>query len=233
MLNLDVATLSATELSDAVTAHCARFGTVKYVKIMPPAAHRNYAIAAVEMADAVEADTVRVKCGDSKIGSVVVIRLVPEQDLQAAASEPADEPACKPTDGKPVEILLIEDDPADVRMIQEALKAAKVQHNLHVVSDGLEAISFLYRTQQFDDVPEPDVVLVDLNLPKINGHEVLLEIKSSGHLRHIPVVVLTSSKAPRDVRLSYQADADWFVTKPTGLDAYADAMRWVETLISH
>jgi two-component system response regulator len=97
----------------------------------------------------------------------------------------------------------------------------------------LEAISFLCRTRQFDDVPRPDVVLIDLNLPKINGHEVLLEIKSNDELRDIPVVVLTSSQAQRDRRLSYQAYADRVVTKPTGLEAYADAMKRIETLITH
>jgi two-component system response regulator len=101
------------------------------------------------------------------------------------------------------------------------------------VPDGIDAISFLSRSRQSAEAPKPDVVLIDLNLPKVNGHEVLLEIKSNEALRHIPVVVLTSSKAPRDMRLSYQADADWFVTKPTGLDAYADTMKRIETLITH
>jgi CheY-like chemotaxis protein len=119
-----------------------------------------------------------------------------------------------------------------VRMAREALKMAGVAHRLHVAADGVEAISFLGRTRQPDDAPLPDVVLIDLNLPKINGHEVLLEIKSNDDLRDIPVIVLTSSQAPRDRRLSYQADADWFVTKPTGLAAYADTMKRIKTLIA-
>jgi CheY-like chemotaxis protein len=230
----NVAKLSDGQLSIAAAGQCARYGTVKSIKILPPAVHRNYAIAAVEMSTAVEADRLRVNLGDTKIGPVVIIRLMPEQkDVAEPGARFDDDTAATPQFHGPVDILLVEDDPADVRMTQEALKAAGVAHRLHVVADGLEAISFLCRTRQFDDVPRPDVVLIDLNLPKINGHEVLLEIKSNDELRDIPVVVLTSSQAQRDRRLSYQADADWFVTKPTGLEAYADAMKRIETLITH
>jgi CheY-like chemotaxis protein len=176
----------------------------------------------------------RVKLGDTKIGPVVIIRLMPEQkDAAEPGAKFDDEMAPTPQFHGPVDILLVEDDPADVRMTREALKVAGVAHRLHVVADGTEAISFLCRTRQFDDVPRPDVVLIDLNLPKTNGHEVLLEIKSNDELRDIPVVVLTSSQAERDRRLSFQADADWFVTKPTGLEAYADTMKRIETLITH
>jgi CheY-like chemotaxis protein len=234
MLALNVAKLSDVQLSVAAAGQCARYGTVKSIKILPPAVHRNYAIAAVEMSTAVEADRLRVNLGDTKIGPVVIIRLMSEQqDAAVPDAKIDDETAPTPRSHGPVDILLVEDDPADVRMTREALKAAGVAHRLHVVGDGLEAISFLCRTRQFDDVPRPDVVLIDLNLPKINGHEVLLEIKSNDELRDIPVVVLTSSQAQRDRRLSYQAYADWFVTKPTGLEAYADAMKRIETLITH
>jgi len=221
-------------LTVAAAGQCARFGTVKNIKILPPAAHRNYAIAAVEMSTAIEADRLRVNLGDIKIGQVVIIRLMPEPGMQTEGGDESDDEAAADLRSRdPVDILLVEDDPADVRMTREALKAAGVAHRLHVVADGMEAISFLCKTRQFDDAPRPDVVLVDLNLPKLNGHEVLLEIKSNDALRDIPVVVFTSSKAHRDVRLSYQADADWFVTKPAGLDAYADAMKRIETLITH
>jgi CheY-like chemotaxis protein len=234
MLALNVAKLSEVQLSVVAAGQCARYGTVKNIKILPPAAHRNYAIAAVEMSSPVEADRLRVHLGDTKIGPVVIIRLIPERKEETEpAAEAGDETAQNARLHGPVHILLVEDDPADVRMTQEALKVAGVAHRLHVVTDGLEAISFLCRTRQFDDVPRPDVVLIDLNLPKVNGHEVLLEIKSNDELRDIPVVVLTSSQAQRDRQLSYQADADWFVTKPEGLDAYADAMRRIETLITH
>lgn len=229
MLTLDVSKLSEVELTDAAADQCARFGTVKHIKILPPAAHRHYAIAAVEMSDPVEAEKLRVALGDSKIGPLILIRLVPEHgDAPIDLDEQADAPSIA---REPVDILLVEDDPADVRMTREALKVAGVAHRLHVVCDGLEAISFLCRTRQFDDVPRPDVVLIDLNLPKVNGHEVLVEMRSNNELRDIPVVVLTSSQAERDIQRSFEAEADWFVTKPTGLDAYAETMRRIETLI--
>jgi len=211
MLALNIGKLSEVQLTVAAAGQCARFGTVKNIKILPPAAHRNYAIAAVEMSTAIEADRLRVNLGDIKIGQVVIIRLMPEPGMQTEGGDESDDEAAADLRSRdPVDILLVEDDPADVRMTREALKAAGVAHRLHVVADGMEAISFLCKTRQFDDAPRPDDAL-----------------------RDIPVVVFTSSKAHRDVRLSYQADADWFVTKPAGLDAYADAMKRIETLITH
>src|SRR5512141_3143263 len=127
----------------------------------------------------------------------------------------------KSSPGRPIEILLIEDNPADVRMTQEALKAARVRHHLHVVEDGSDAIAFLYHEGRYLGVPRPDLVLLDLNIPKVGGHDVLLEIKSNDRLKHIPVVVLTSSKVERDIRKSYQWNADCYVNKPEGLDAFA------------
>ena len=135
--------------------------------------------------------------------------------------------------GRPIDILLIEDNPADVRMTQEALKAAGVRHHLHVVEDGADAIAFLYHEGRFIGVPRPDLVLLDLNIPKVGGHEVLLEIKSNDRLKHIPVVVLTSSRTDRDICKSYQWNADCFVTKPAGLDAFAAEIKIVETLAVH
>jgi two-component system, chemotaxis family, response regulator Rcp1 len=234
MLSLDIGKLSESQLSTEAADQCARFGTVKNIKILPPAVHRSYAIAAVEMSSTFEAEKLRVGLGDTKIGHVVMIRLMPAQGDESDDSEEFDDAQKRSRgDRAPVDILLVEDDPADVRMTREALNAAGVPHRLHVVADGMEAISFLCRTRQFDDAPRPDVVLIDLNLPKVNGHEVLLEIKSNDSLRDIPVIVLTSSHAQRDIRLSYQAEADWFVTKPTGLDAYAEAMKRIEKLILH
>ena len=230
MLTLDVQRLSEMQLIDAAAGQCARFGTVKHIKVLPPAAHRHYAIAAVEMSDEDEAEKLRVALGDSKIGPLILIRLIPEEGEPAGLNRDIAEIT---GERSPVDILLVEDDPADVRMTREALKAAGVSHRLHVVADGMEAISFLFRTRQFDDVPRPDVVLIDLNLPKVNGHEVLIEMRSNNELRDIPVVVLTSSQAERDISLSFDAEADWFVTKPTGLDAYAETMRRIETLILH
>jgi CheY-like chemotaxis protein len=236
MLALNVGKLSEHQLSDAAAGQCARFGTVKNIKILPPAVHRNYAIAAVEMSSSVEADRLRVNLGDTKIGPVVIIRLMADttaDDDDDDGDEYDYETPRVRARSAPVDILLVEDDPADVRMTQEALKIAGFDYRLHVVADGVEAIEYLYRTQRLADVPRPDVVLIDLNLPKANGHEVLLEIKSNDDLRDIPVVVMTSSQAQRDRQLSYQADADWFVTKPTGLEAYADTMKRIETLITH
>jgi len=234
MLALNVGKLSETQISAAAAGQCSQFGTVKNIRILPPAAHRNYALAAVEMSNSYEAEHLRVTLGDTKIGPVVLIRLMPEQvDELDLSGDNDDDEAPAPIDREPVEILLVEDDPADVRMTREALNVAGFAHRLHVVADGNEAITFLSRMRESDDAPRPDVVLIDLNLPKINGHEVLLEIKSNDDLRDIPVVVLTSSNAPRDMHLSYQADADWFVTKPTGLDAYADTMKRIESLITH
>lgn len=132
--------------------------------------------------------------------------------------------------GKPVEILLVEDNPADVRMTREALKVAGVLHHLHVVEDGLDAIAFLYQGRQYGGVPLPDLILLDLNIPRVNGHEVLLEIKTNDRLKHIPVVVLTSSKAGRDVRKSYQRSADYVVIKPAGLDAFVQVIKSIKTV---
>ncbi len=138
----------------------------------------------------------------------------------------------KSNPGRLIEILLVEDNPADARMTQEALKAAGIRHHLHVVEDGSDAIAFLYHEGRYLGVPRPDLVLLDLNIPKVGGHDVLLEIKSNVRLRHIPVVVLTSSKAERDIDKSYQWNADCFVTKPAGLDAFAAEIRIVETLVA-
>jgi two-component system response regulator len=118
-------------------------------------------------------------------------------------------------------------------MTREALRRLSAHYQLHIVADGQEAIDFLYREGRFAGEPLPDLILLDLNLPKLSGHEVLLKIKSSSRLKHIPVVVLTSSSAPSDVRRSYQRNADCFVTKVPGLDAFAREMKVVEALLPH
>jgi two-component system, chemotaxis family, response regulator Rcp1 len=227
MLNLDIARLSAAELKETVSDHCSPFGTVKSIKIRGPDQRRNHAIAAVEMSTPIEADRVVVEIGDLKFGSTAIVRL-----MQEGQPIPISIQYAGTTFGRnaPIEILLVEDNPADARMTQEALKAAGVQHRLHVVENGLEAISFLYRTRQFNNAPEPDVVLLDLNIPKLNGHEVLREIKTNDDFKHIPVVVLTCSNAENDSYLSFEANADRYVTKPEGLDAFAEEMKKVEAL---
>jgi two-component system, chemotaxis family, response regulator Rcp1 len=120
----------------------------------------------------------------------------------------------------PIEILLVEDNPGDVRLTQEALKEGKVYNNLHWAKDGVEALEFLQREGKYADAPRPDIILLDLNLPKKDGREVLAVIKQDDHLKHIPVVVLTTSKADEDVLKSYELHANCYVTKPVDLEKF-------------
>jgi two-component system, chemotaxis family, response regulator Rcp1 len=120
----------------------------------------------------------------------------------------------------PVEILLVEDNPGDERLTREALKEGKVYSNLHWVKDGVEALEFLRREGRFAGVPRPDIILLDLNLPKKDGREVLSEIKADDALKQIPVVVLTTSKAEEDVLKSYKLHANCYVTKPVDLEKF-------------
>jgi CheY-like chemotaxis protein len=120
----------------------------------------------------------------------------------------------------PVEILLVEDNPGDHRLTQEALREGKVYNNLHWARDGVEAIDFLKRRGRFADSPRPDIILLDLNLPKKDGREVLSEIKQDPDLRAIPVVILTTSKAEEDVLRSYDLHANCYVTKPVDLEKF-------------
>jgi two-component system, chemotaxis family, response regulator Rcp1 len=120
----------------------------------------------------------------------------------------------------PIEILLVEDNLGDMRLTQEALKEGKVYSNLHWAKDGVEAIDFLKRQGKFDNVPRPDIILLDLNLPKKDGREVLEEIKTDEDLKRIPVVVLTTSKAEEDVLRSYALHANCYVTKPVDLEKF-------------
>ena len=120
----------------------------------------------------------------------------------------------------PVEILLVEDNPADVRLTQEALKEGKVYNNLHWAKDGVEALEFLKRQGKHADAPRPDIILLDLNLPKKDGREVLAQIKRDSELKQIPVVVLTTSEAEEDVLKSYELHANCYVTKPVDLEKF-------------
>jgi two-component system, chemotaxis family, response regulator Rcp1 len=122
--------------------------------------------------------------------------------------------------GEPVEILLVEDNPGDYRLTKEALKEGKVYNNLHWAQDGVEAIDFLKRQGRHAKAPRPDIILLDLNLPKKDGREVLSEIKGDEDLRKIPVVILTTSKAEEDVLKSYDLHANCYVTKPVDLDKF-------------
>ncbi|MGM0588974.1 MAG: response regulator [Bacteroidota bacterium] len=129
---------------------------------------------------------------------------------------------------RPVEILLIEDNEADVRLTREGIKEAKINNNLSVVRDGEEAMDYLHKRNGFEDVPRPDLVLLDLNLPKKDGREVLEEIKSSEDLRRLPVVVLTTSEAEKDIVKSYELHANCYVTKPLGLDQFVEVIKAIE-----
>jgi len=128
---------------------------------------------------------------------------------------------------RPVEILLVEDSPADVRLTREALKQYKVLNKLSVVGDGEQAIAFLRQEGEYADVPRPDLLLLDLNLPKKDGREVLEEIKKDEKLRRIPVVVLTTSKAEEDVLKAYDLNANCYVTKPVDLDQFMKVVKSV------
>jgi CheY-like chemotaxis protein len=129
---------------------------------------------------------------------------------------------------RPVEILLVEDNPGDVRLTREALREGKVRNNLYVVSDGVEALEFLRRQGQHTDAARPDLILLDLNLPRKDGREVLQDIKSDPALRHIPVVVLTSSQADQDIIRAYDLHANCYVTKPVDFEQFIHVVRTIE-----
>jgi chemotaxis family two-component system response regulator Rcp1 len=133
------------------------------------------------------------------------------------------------TDAAPVEILLIEDSPGDVRLTREAFRDAKVHMNLHVASDGVEAMAFLSREGKHADSPRPDLILLDLNLPKKNGREVLEEIKKSPVLKSIPVVILTTSASEADILRSYLLHANCYITKPVDLEGFLNVVKSIDS----
>jgi chemotaxis family two-component system response regulator Rcp1 len=130
--------------------------------------------------------------------------------------------------GQPVEVLLVEDDPGDVDLTWEMLSQEKVVVNLHVVGDGVEALAYLRREGPYRDAVRPDVVLLDLNMPRKDGREVLHDLKQDDHLKTIPVVVLTTSDSERDVLKSYELGANCYVTKPVGLTQFARVVSAIE-----
>lgn len=130
---------------------------------------------------------------------------------------------------KPIEILLVEDNLADVRLTQEALKEGKVCNNLHIVQDGVEALEYLRRQGKFADVSLPDIILLDLNLPKKDGREVLEEIKVDPELKRIPVVVLTTSKADEDIMKVYDLHANCYISKPVDLEQFIEVIKSIES----
>jgi two-component system, chemotaxis family, response regulator Rcp1 len=130
--------------------------------------------------------------------------------------------------GAPVRILLVEDNAGDARLAQEALKEAKVANELYWVDDGVKAMEFLHKQGEYQNVPLPDVVLLDLNLPRMDGREVLAEIKSEEELKKIPVVVLTVSEAEEDILKSYNLHANCYITKPLDLDRFMEVVKQIE-----
>lgn len=128
---------------------------------------------------------------------------------------------------QPIEVLLVEDDPGDELMTREAFEDNKIRNTLHVVRDGQEALDFLYRRGEYTEAPRPDLVLLDLNLPKYDGRQVLEQIKGDPELALIPVVVLTTSSAEEDILRSYKLHANAYVTKPVDLDQFIAAVRQI------
>ncbi|MDA4106752.1 response regulator [Mycolicibacterium holsaticum] len=131
-------------------------------------------------------------------------------------------------DGRAIDVLLIEDDPGDELITREAFEHNKIKNNLHVAHDGEEGLNFLYRRAPYQDVPRPDLILLDLNLPKYDGRQLLQTIKSDPDLSHIPVVILTTSSAEEDILRSYKLHANAYVTKPVDLDQFMNAVRQID-----
>lgn len=132
------------------------------------------------------------------------------------------------TSATPIQVLLVEDNPGDVRLTQEAFQDARVHLEMHVVSDGAAAMEFLHRRGMYQQSPRPDLILLDLNLPIKNGKEVLAEIKSHPSLRTIPVVILTTSASDVDVELTYSLHANCYISKPVDLDGFLTVVRSID-----
>jgi len=130
--------------------------------------------------------------------------------------------------GRAIDVLLIEDDPGDELITREAFEHNKIKNNLHVAHDGEEGLDFLYRRGAHSQAPRPDLILLDLNLPKYDGRQLLENIKSDPDLSHIPVVVLTTSSAEEDILRSYKLHANAYVTKPVDLDQFMEAVRQID-----
>ncbi len=129
---------------------------------------------------------------------------------------------------EPIEILLVEDNPGDIRLTQEALKDSKLHNNLSITRDGVEAMEFLRQKGKYNAAPRPDIILLDLNLPRKDGREVLEEIKVDESLRLIPVVVMTTSEDEEDILRSYQLHANCYITKPVDLNRFITIVKTIE-----
>ncbi|MFC2045411.1 response regulator [Chloroflexota bacterium] len=129
---------------------------------------------------------------------------------------------------KPVEILLVEDNPYDVRLMKETLIESKISNNLNVVNDGVEAIAYLKKEDKYIGTPHPDLILLDLNLPKLSGHDVLDFVKNDSKLKTIPVVMVTSSRSEEDIVKSYELHANCYVTKPVNLEQFTKVVNTIQ-----
>jgi len=129
---------------------------------------------------------------------------------------------------KPIEILLVEDNPGDVRLTIEALRDSKVKNTLNVAVDGVEAMEYLRKEGKFKDATRPDIILLDLNMPRKDGREVLADLKADDSLKQIPVVVLTTSEAEQDIIKSYELHANCYITKPVDLSRFIDIVKTIE-----
>lgn len=134
---------------------------------------------------------------------------------------------------RPLNVLLVEDNPGDIRLMREALRDGSTRKKLDAVEDGEEALAYLRREAKYADAPKPDLIFLDLNLPKKDGREVLNEIKRDDQLRRIPVVILTTSEAERDVARAYELHANCYIKKPTDLDEYMEVIRACENFWLH
>jgi chemotaxis family two-component system response regulator Rcp1 len=132
-------------------------------------------------------------------------------------------------EGRPIEILLVEDSPSDTELTVEAMHEAKVRNNLTVVEDGVQAMEFLRREGRFSESPRPDLIMLDLNLPRKDGREVLAEIKSDDNLKNIPVVILTTSRAEQDVLRAYNLHANCYIAKPVDFERFLEVVRSIES----
>lgn len=132
------------------------------------------------------------------------------------------------TTGRPIVILLVEDSPTDVMLAEEALAEAKIMNVMHAVKDGVEAMAFLRREREYSDAPRPDLILLDLNMPRKNGIEVLEEVKVDNDLKQIPVIILTTSQAEQDVARAYGLHANCYISKPVDFGQFSNVVRSIE-----
>ncbi|MFA6924621.1 MAG: response regulator [Bacteroidales bacterium] len=132
------------------------------------------------------------------------------------------------TNSKSIDILIVEDNSGDARLIREVLKEGKIMNSLHIVKDGVEAMEFLYKKGKYENTPNPDLIILDLNLPRKDGREVLAEIKENNELKKIPIVIMTTSQAEEDILRSYNLHANCYITKPLDLNQFIKVVKSIE-----